>query len=199
MAARLREAGDPAGADRVGAGAEDDRDGGGRLARCHRGRRRRRIDQLGPARHQHARRLRQRLGSVVAMGPLVDHGAPLDPAEPAHLVEERRQRHGLARGGARREYADAAQRSRLPLPLRLRLRPALHRKRDQPDPGGRGQGAEQATPALHSITSSARSSSDGGIVMPSALAVLRLMTSSNRVGCSMGRSAGRAPASMRDA
>ena len=33
------------------------------------------------------------------------------------------------------------------------------------------------------ITSSARPSSDGGIVSPSALAVLRLMTSSNLVGC----------------
>src|SRR5262249_23182247 len=43
------------------------------------------------------------------------------------------------------------------------------------------------------ITSSARSSSDGGIVRPSALAVLRLMTSSNLVGCSTGKSAGLAP------
>jgi hypothetical protein len=43
------------------------------------------------------------------------------------------------------------------------------------------------------ITSSARSSSDGGIVRPRALAVLRLMTSSTLVGCSMRRSAGLAP------
>ena len=35
----------------------------------------------------------------------------------------------------------------------------------------------------HSITSSARASSVGGISIPSALAVLRLMTSSNLVGC----------------
>ena len=40
------------------------------------------------------------------------------------------------------------------------------------------------------ITSSARSSSDGGIVKPSALAVLRLITNSNFVGCSIERSAG---------
>jgi hypothetical protein len=38
---------------------------------------------------------------------------------------------------------------------------------------------------LHSITSSARASSVGGTWMPSALAVLRLMTSSNLVGCSI--------------
>ncbi len=36
-------------------------------------------------------------------------------------------------------------------------------------------------------------SSDWGTVRPMALAVLRLMTSSNFVGCSIGRSAGRAP------
>src|SRR5437667_8157516 len=45
----------------------------------------------------------------------------------------------------------------------------------------------------HWITSSARSSSDCGIVMPSAFAVFRLMTSSNLVGCSTGRSAGLVP------
>ncbi len=45
----------------------------------------------------------------------------------------------------------------------------------------------------HSITSSARPSSDRGIVRPRALAVLRLITSSNLVGCSTGRSPGLAP------
>src|SRR3981189_1924767 len=45
----------------------------------------------------------------------------------------------------------------------------------------------------YSITQSARPRSYGGIVSPSALAVLRLMTSSNCVGCSTGRSAGLAP------
>src|SRR5215468_10069476 len=45
----------------------------------------------------------------------------------------------------------------------------------------------------HSSTWSARSRTDGGIVRPSAFAVLRLITSSNFVGCSTGRSAGLAP------
>src|SRR5262249_62131335 len=45
----------------------------------------------------------------------------------------------------------------------------------------------------YSITWSDRPSTDGGIVSPSALAVLRLMTNSNFVGCSTGRSAGFAP------
>src|SRR5262249_9150378 len=45
----------------------------------------------------------------------------------------------------------------------------------------------------HCMTSSARASRDGGIVSPRALAVLRLITSSNLVGCSTGRSPGLAP------
>ena len=45
----------------------------------------------------------------------------------------------------------------------------------------------------YSITSSARASSVGGTVRPSTLAVIRLTTRSNLVGCSTGRSAGFAP------
>src|SRR5215467_12888102 len=44
-----------------------------------------------------------------------------------------------------------------------------------------------------SMTWSARPNTDGGIVTPSALAVLRLIISSNLVGCSIGRSPGLAP------
>jgi thioesterase domain-containing protein len=47
--------------------------------------------------------------------------------------------------------------------------------------------------ALYSMTSSARDSSDGGIVIPSAFAVLLFMTNSNRVACRNGKSVGRAP------
>src|SRR5437764_8509860 len=45
----------------------------------------------------------------------------------------------------------------------------------------------------YSITSSARIRNDCGTVRPSAVAVLRLITSSNLVGCWTGRSAGFAP------
>src|SRR5258708_6072486 len=45
----------------------------------------------------------------------------------------------------------------------------------------------------YSITSSARASNEGGTVRPSALAVLRLITSSYLVGCSTGRSEGLVP------
>src|SRR5262249_11005874 len=43
------------------------------------------------------------------------------------------------------------------------------------------------------MISSARTRTDCGMVRPSALAVLALITSSNLVGCSTGRSAGLAP------
>ena len=47
------------------------------------------------------------------------------------------------------------------------------------------------------ISSSARASTDCGIAMPSARAVLRLTTSSNLAGCSTGRSPGFAPLRIR--
>src|SRR5579864_8509758 len=48
-------------------------------------------------------------------------------------------------------------------------------------------------PTPYSMISSARASSDGGIVKPSAAAVLRLTTSSVLIGGSTGRSPGLAP------
>jgi len=57
----------------------------------------------------------------------------------------------------------------------------------------------RAIRSCYSITSSARAKSDGCISMPSALAVFRLITNSNFVGCRIGRSAGFAPFRMRPA
>ena len=51
----------------------------------------------------------------------------------------------------------------------------------------------RSTQLRYSITSSARSSTVGGTVIPSALAVLRLMINKNLVGKATGRSAGLAP------
>jgi hypothetical protein len=56
---------------------------------------------------------------------------------------------------------------------------------------------ELAALKSHSITSSARAIRVGRTVMPSALAVLRLSTNSNFVGCITGNSAGLAPLSTR--
>jgi hypothetical protein len=52
-------------------------------------------------------------------------------------------------------------------------------------------------PPPHWITSSAVANSVSGMVRPSALAVLLLITSSNLVDCTTGRSAGFSPLRMR--
>ncbi len=59
-----------------------------------------------------------------------------------------------------------------------------------PTPAQRKQGAEMRneTPALHSITSSACASNNGGMVTPSVVAVFRFRTKSNLVGRRTGRS-----------
>src|SRR3954464_6302211 len=66
-------------------------------------------------------------------------------------------------------------------------RPKKRRRRDS------AANSQDELAPLHSITSSARASSVAGTSMPSALAVFKLITSSNLVGCSTGRSAGFAP------
>jgi hypothetical protein len=74
--------------------------------------------------------------------------------------------------------------------------PLLRARRDRP----RRRAAEkrdELAPPDHSITSSARASSVGGTWRPSVLAVCMLMTSSNLVDCTTGRSAGFAPLRMR--
>src|SRR5262245_10438116 len=73
---------------------------------------------------------------------------------------------------------------------------ALRARRQRPR---RRRAAEQRDElaALHSITSSANNCIALGTVRPSALAVLRLITSSNLVGCTTGNSAGLAPLRMR--
>ena len=55
--------------------------------------------------------------------------------------------------------------------------------------GSRGSREGGGNRHLQSITLSARTNNASGTVMPSALAVLRLITSSNLVGCSTGMSA----------
>src|SRR5262249_13370229 len=74
----------------------------------------------------------------------------------------------------------------------------LRARRERP---GRRRAAEQRyeRAPFHSITSSARASKVGGRVRPSILAVWALMTSSNLLDCTTGRSAGLAPLRMRPA
>src|SRR5262249_59653542 len=76
-----------------------------------------------------------------------------------------------------------------------RQRRLLRTCRERPCRRAAGQRDELA--ALHSITSSASNCIVLGTVSPSAFAVLRLITSSNLVGCTTGKSAGVAPLRVR--
>src|SRR5437763_4547250 len=65
--------------------------------------------------------------------------------------------------------------------------------RDERPRGRRAAKQRDELASRHSITSSARCCRNQGTSRPSALAVLRLITSSNFVGCSTGISAGFPP------
>src|SRR5262249_52275789 len=77
-----------------------------------------------------------------------------------------------------------------------RHRRLLRTRRERPT-GRRAAEQRDELAAPHSITSSVRASTGIGISRPSALAVLRLMTSSNLVANWISRSPGFSPLSMR--
>ena len=85
--------------------------------------------------------------------------------------------------------------SRTPKLIRLRHSRGLRTDLSAP----RAHDPFDVLPHGYRITSSARRSSDCGIVRPSAFAVLRLMTSSNIVGRTTGKSAGLSPLRIRPA
>jgi len=79
--------------------------------------------------------------------------------------------------------------------IRKRLRPAANRRHSSPTSNSPQSGRSRGD-AAYSITRSARSSNDCGILMPSVSADLRLTTNWKVVGSSTGRSAGLAPLSI---
>src|SRR2546421_632157 len=72
----------------------------------------------------------------------------------------------------------------------------LRARRDRPRGRRAAKQLDERAP-FHSITSSARASSVGGMSRPSAFAVLRLMMNSNLIGCCTGKSAGLVPLRIR--
>src|SRR5216684_1472014 len=92
-------------------------------------------------------------------------------------------------GGLARELAIPGHRRMSALALQCGLTPEMARGPESANKRLMHCSKQQ----LYSITSSARVSSVGGTMMPSAFAVFKLITSSNLVGCSTGRSAGFAP------
>jgi hypothetical protein len=94
-------------------------------------------------------------------------------------------------GDEQRDVLDEQPPAKIPQPL--------PRRADQPQPRRRRRPgrAEDRGPRAHSITSSTRASSDGGMSSSSAFAALRLSTNSNLVGICTGRSASFQPLRMR--
>ena len=84
----------------------------------------------------------------------------------------------------------AERRERPDAPHALQL---LRMRGERPHDRRTAEQADELAASDHSITSSARASNVGEISIPSALAVLRLMTSWNVVGCCIGKSAGFSP------
>src|SRR5262249_44224481 len=106
--------------------------------------------------------------------------APFDPAKLAQSVDECINPLTVRVAPTRAKIPDGRQLARL---LRARRQRPSRRSADERD---------ELAPD-HSITSSARRRIDVGNSRPIAFAVFKLTTSSNRVGCSTGSSAGVAP------
>jgi hypothetical protein len=108
-------------------------------------------------------------------------------------IDHRRNRRRMARSGPLRTLTSSAQRSRSEAGGRAaRASGPLERASSTPE-YVHGSWEHMIVGRIHSMISSARVNTGCGIVRPSVLAVLRLMISSNVVGCSTGRSAGFAP------
>src|SRR6516164_6911372 len=118
---------------------------------------------------------------VLAPAELDNEVAALDEAGLAQAFAEGRRNIGASGWGVRAQKSDHR---------RCRL---LCARRERPTCRRAAKKRDELAPEDHSLTSSALASTPDGIVRPSALAVLRLMTSSKRVGCSIGMSAGLAP------
>src|SRR5262249_12274733 len=69
----------------------------------------------------------------------------------------------------------------------------LRPRRERPRGRRAAEQRDELAAVAHSITSSARARSSGDTSSPSAFAVCRLMTNSNLVDCTTGKSAGLAP------
>src|SRR5262249_34763690 len=78
-------------------------------------------------------------------------------------------------------------------PGRQRLGNSVCRTRRERPRGHAAEQCDERAASYHSITSVAETSIVGGIAMPSAFAVLRLIANSNLVDCITGKSAGLSP------
>src|SRR5262249_50109695 len=187
IAARPSQTIDEAAADRINHRHEYDRHCVGRLLQCCDARTAGRQDDIRRQRDQFRREFANAIG--IARAPaVIDLHIPADgPARLLQPLMESREACLTFRiiGGEIHQHADA------PHPLRL-----LRARRERPCRRRAAEQRDELAP-FHSITSSARARSVGGISIPSALAVLRLITRSYLVGACTGKSAAFSPLRIR--
>src|SRR6516165_4597029 len=187
VAARPRQTIDEAGADWIAGGREHDRHCPGRLEHWPRSTAHGQ-DDIRRERDQFRRVFARVFDSACGPAIISPHVAAIDPAQLLQALLER-----LSLGLSYRIVSGPAHdHANPPHPLRL-LRACRERPRDCTT-----EKRDELTP-LHSITSSAMASSDGGTVRPNIRAVSALMTSSNFVACTTGKSAGFSPLRIRPA
>src|SRR5262249_19195001 len=170
--ARARKARDQAHADRVADVREHDGHGAGRMLQC--------LNAWGRRGQNHVRRERQKLlaislkASGVARCPAGEN-PPTVAVSPAGLLKPLDKGHD-ARLSFRLVRGQIHQHANATHPLRLLRARGKRPRRERPRHRTTGQRDELA--ALHSITSSARSRNDSGIVRPTTLPALTFTTKS---------------------
>src|SRR5262245_8290063 len=169
----------------VAAGLEDNRYRGGCCLRCKGGRGRAACrDDSDLTANEIGGQQRQSIVLTVRP-PIFDrHVPPLDVSGLAQTLAE-----------CGRELRACPTRTKIEIPDNWNG--CLRARRKRPSGRRAAEQRDEVAAGAHSITSSARASRVGGISRPSALAVVRLITSSNFVGCMTGRSAGFSPLRMR--
>src|SRR5262245_37420105 len=185
VASRSRWPRDQAGGDRIAHLCEYDRQGAGSVLPRHHGRLIAGENSIRPHPHEFGSEASQAL-VIPAWPALLDvEVATFDPPEILQATAERRHAElafGVLLRQPRNQHADA---------VHLLTLLCAHRERPR---RCAAEHSDELAP-LHSITSSAMASTVCGTSRPSAFAALRLIANSNLVGCTTGRSAGRAPLS----
>src|SRR5262245_26054310 len=181
IAARVSEAADEAGPHRVNGSRVDDRNGRGCIPRREGCGRRDHDDDVDFQSNHLRRKLLESLRTTLCIAPLNDDVLPLRVSQFPQALEQ----------GVIKTLMPVCDKSHPPNFTWL-----LRVGGERPCHRGPAEHRHELA-ALHSITSSARASSEDGSSSPSALAVFRLITSSYLVGACTGRSAGFSPFRMR--
>ena len=183
VSARPVEAVDKSVGDRISGKRHDDRSVMCRCLCSQRGRREPSHDEIDIEPHQLSSQFGEAAHLSVVRSKFVSNAPPLNVTRLAHRIPEKPPKLLPARS-PNHQNAD------------YRHNRLLRVRRERPRRRRAAKHRDEVAP-LHSITSSARASTDVGMSSPSAFGALRLITSSNLVCACTGKSAGFSPLRMR--